>query len=184
MYDRQQFSREAALNGSCCSCVTSPLIIPHTGCADDQQESALQNRRTLYRDLSLRKPSSEAPSSAQQVPKDHGIRKFLLEVRLHCHVKPGRCRSLSPPTIKTHAAAQCAHQIGKSVSRPYVPTVEGGAVIHGPLASGMSFSNMYSAALHLHSESSRPTLRRCRWSLGPPSRALGAGLSNNNNNNC
>ncbi len=47
----------------------------------------------------------------------------------------------------------------------------------------MSSGNTHLVVLRSHSESSRPTPRRCWRSIGPVSRALGVRLNNNNNNN-
>ncbi len=71
--------------------------------------------------------------------------------------------------------ARLLQQLVRSGSRPYMPIVQGGAANSGTLAAEMSGPLV---VLLPHSESSRPTPRRCWHSQGPPSRALGARLNN------
>ncbi len=103
---------------------TRPLTISESSC-----------RRHDPPYVSLRKPSSDAPS---RIPHPTGPeRKFLLEGRLHCHLQPGRCRSSSPSAIRTHAASQDVGPLARSGSRPYVPAVQGRAKNTGTLATEM-----------------------------------------------
>ncbi len=75
--------------------------------------------------------------STTQRSNGRGKRKFLPEGRLHVHLQPGRCRSPSPPTIRTHAAAHSVRPLVASDSQPYLPTVQGGVANIGTLAAVM-----------------------------------------------
>ncbi len=94
----------------------------------------------------------------------------------------------SPSTSRAHTVPQGVRPPTGSGSRPYVPAVQGGGANTRTLAAEMPQTSMASGntplvVLRPHSESSRPTPRRCWRSLGPLSRAVGARLNNNNNNN-
>ncbi len=72
----------------------------------------------------------------------------------------------------TPAADQGERQLFRYGSRRYVPTVQRGAANSGTLAAEMP-GNAPLVFLCSHSESSRPTPRRCWRSLGPPSMVPG-----------
>ncbi len=116
-----------------------------------------------------------------------------LPYRLHWFLPGEGCRGLreeattwtppSPPTSRPHTVPQGVRPLTRSGSRPYMPTVQGGAANTRTLATEMASGNIPLVVPRPHSESSQPTSRRC-WRLqGPPSRAPGARLNNNNNNN-
>ncbi len=115
----------------------------------------------------------------QQVTNSHASKRFLLEGRLHRHIQRGRCRSPSPPTIRSHTASQCERSLTRSGNRPYVPYVQVVAAHARSLAADMPKSRCPPAT---HSEYSWPTPIRCWRSLGPPSRALGVRLNSSSKN--
>ncbi len=72
-------------------------------------------------------PTHNHRSPVQQVPNSHGVRRSLLESRLHRHLQQGRCRSASPPTIRARATSQGVRPPTISGSPPHVPAVQGGS---------------------------------------------------------
>ncbi len=112
------------------------------------------------------------PTHHYRSPNSHGVQTFLLEGRQHRHHQQSRCRSPSPPTIRTHTTSQGVRPPTRSGSRPYVPAVQGGATKTIKFAAEMPKSRCLPATrlvvLRPYSESSRPTPRRCWRSLGPP----------------
>ncbi len=93
--------------------------------------------------------------SVQQAPSSHVVQTFLQESRLHRHLQRDRWRSPSPPSSRTHTAAQSVRPPSRPSSRPYVPAVQGGAANTRILAAEMP-KRRCPPATHLW-ESSAPT---------------------------
>ncbi len=100
-------------------------------------------------------------------PNGRYIWKFILVDILYSHLKMDRCRSPSPLSIRTHAAAQGVSPHSWHGHRLYVPTVRGGA------------ATCLVDVPPIHSESSQQAPRRCWRLLGPPTRDLGARFNDN-----
>ncbi len=110
--------------------------------------------------------------------------KTPLQVRLQSHLKPGRCRSPNPLTIRAHTTAQGVQASLRYGSCPYVPIVHEGDANGGILMVEMPkpSGNPLLVFIHPYSASSRPTPKRCWRSLGLSFSALGIRLNNVNDN--
>ncbi len=119
-----------------------------------------------------RKPSSGAPSPTL---RPTGYERPWCTKRLQSHLKPGRRRSHSSPTIKTHAAIRNV--------RPFVNPA-GDPTVHRGAANWITDRKDDRVSTSSGSSSSPLgvlTTRKCWRSLGPSSRPLGTGLINTNN---